>query len=209
MADPTHFFDDFFLRLPAQPLKIGLAWSDTTTTTDSTADRFTRWIRRTLSDHAKDAQTVASIGFPRLLRYFSSKLLTSAKFVPIDRVPVPPLSAIGFSQFSEFERGDFDGITYLNTFFIKNQWVLDERIHFHELIHVVQWQLLGPERFLSAYVSGLANYGYCNNPFEVMAYNAESEFCRNLRPFDAEKFVKEEIGRIDPRQFRLGEILTR
>lgn len=46
MADPTHFFDDFFLRLPAQPLKIGLAWSDTTTTTDSTADRFTRWNRR-------------------------------------------------------------------------------------------------------------------------------------------------------------------
>ena len=46
LADPTHFFDDFFLRLPAQPLKIGLAWSDTTTTTDSTADRFTRWTRR-------------------------------------------------------------------------------------------------------------------------------------------------------------------
>jgi hypothetical protein len=46
MADPSHFFDDFFLRLPAQPLKVGLAWSDTTTNTDSTADRFTRWIRR-------------------------------------------------------------------------------------------------------------------------------------------------------------------
>jgi hypothetical protein len=46
MADPTHFFDDFFLHLPAQPLKIGLEWSDTTTTTDSTAERFTRWIRR-------------------------------------------------------------------------------------------------------------------------------------------------------------------
>jgi len=46
MADPSHFFDDFFLRLPAQPLKVGLAWSDTTTNTDSTAERFTRWIRR-------------------------------------------------------------------------------------------------------------------------------------------------------------------
>ena len=46
LADPTHFFDDFFLHLPAQPLKIGLAWSDTTTNTDSTAERFTRWIRR-------------------------------------------------------------------------------------------------------------------------------------------------------------------
>ena len=47
LADPAHHFDDYFLRLPAQPLKVGLAWSDTTTTTDSTADKFMRWVRRT------------------------------------------------------------------------------------------------------------------------------------------------------------------
>ena len=47
MSDPSHHFDDYFLRLPAQPLRIGLAWSDTTTYTDSTAERFARWIRRT------------------------------------------------------------------------------------------------------------------------------------------------------------------
>jgi len=47
MADPSHHFDDYFLRLPAQPLRVGLAWSDTMTITDSTAERFTRWVRRT------------------------------------------------------------------------------------------------------------------------------------------------------------------
>ena len=47
LTDPAHHFDDYFLRLPAQPLKVGLAWSDTTTQTDSTADRFMRWVRRT------------------------------------------------------------------------------------------------------------------------------------------------------------------
>jgi hypothetical protein len=47
VTDLSHQFDDFFLRLPAQPLKVGLAWSDTTTRTDSTADRFTRWVRST------------------------------------------------------------------------------------------------------------------------------------------------------------------
>jgi len=45
VTDLSHQFDDFFLRLPAQPLKVGLAWSDTTSRTDSTADRFTRWVR--------------------------------------------------------------------------------------------------------------------------------------------------------------------
>ena len=45
VTDLSHQFDDFFLRLPAQPLKVGLAWSDTTALTDSTADRYSRWIR--------------------------------------------------------------------------------------------------------------------------------------------------------------------
>jgi hypothetical protein len=45
ITDLSHQFDDFFLRLPAQPLKVGLAWSDTTTKTDSTPERFTRWMR--------------------------------------------------------------------------------------------------------------------------------------------------------------------
>ena len=30
VSDLSHQFDDFFLRLPAQPLKVGLAWADTT-----------------------------------------------------------------------------------------------------------------------------------------------------------------------------------
>jgi hypothetical protein len=164
----------------------------------------TRWIHQTLLVQARDAQSVASIGFKRIPRYFSCKLLTSAKFVHVERVPVPPFSAIGLSRLAAFERGDFDAITYLNTIFLRNLRAGDEQIHFHELIHVVQWQLLGPERFLAAYISGLENYGYCNNPFKVIAYNAEAEFCRNARPFDAEKFVEEEISRIDPPQFRLA-----
>ena len=47
VTDLSHQFDDFFLRLPAKPLKVGLAWSDTTSQTDSTADRFSRWRRTT------------------------------------------------------------------------------------------------------------------------------------------------------------------
>jgi hypothetical protein len=55
VTDLSHQFDDFFLRLPAQPLKVGLAWSDTTSQTDSTADRFSRW-RRT-SDYRVERDT--------------------------------------------------------------------------------------------------------------------------------------------------------
>jgi hypothetical protein len=43
IADLSHQFDDFFLRLPAKPLRVGLAWSDTVVRTDSTATKFMRW----------------------------------------------------------------------------------------------------------------------------------------------------------------------
>ena len=35
VTDLTHQFDDFFLRLPAEPLKVGLTWTDTVTRADS------------------------------------------------------------------------------------------------------------------------------------------------------------------------------
>jgi hypothetical protein len=50
----------------------------------------------------------------------------------------------------------------------------NETIHFHELIHVVQWRTLGPEQFLFIYANGLERFGYLNSPLEVMAFDAEA-----------------------------------
>jgi hypothetical protein len=44
------------------------------------------------------------------------------------------------SRFAEFVGGDYDGITYLDTFFVKCRSATEERLYFHELIHVVQWR---------------------------------------------------------------------
>ena len=154
------------------------------------------WIRDTLANHAVQAQIVASVGFRRLPLYFSPALLASTKFVAVDRAPMPPLSAFGLSQFAAFEQGDYDGITYLDTFFVRRHRATDERLYFHELIHVLQWRLLGPERFLAAYADGLEAFGYRNSPLEVMAYDAEEAFVRTAQPFDAEKLVVEQLGKI-------------
>ena len=50
---------------------------------------FMAWIERLLNAHASQAQPVASRGFPRLPLYFSRALLSSAKFVVVERVPMP------------------------------------------------------------------------------------------------------------------------
>ena len=51
---------------------------------------------------------------------------------------------MGLTRFADFERGNFDGITYLNTFFIKRDELRNEATHFHELIQIVQWRILDP-----------------------------------------------------------------
>jgi hypothetical protein len=123
-------------------------------------------------------------------------LLDTAKFIAIDRLPMPPLSAMGLSRFTAFEQGNFNGVTYLDRYFIKQTVVTEEAIHFHELIHVIQWRLLGPEDFLAAYANGLDEFGYENSPLEKTAYDAEASFKRSFAIFDAEKFVAEHLRRL-------------
>ncbi len=153
------------------------------------------WIQKTLAAHEKTAQPIASMHFVRLPLYFDHSLLDTAKFIPVDRLPLPPLSAMGLGRFADFEQGNFDGITYLDRYFIKRTRVTDESLHFHELIHVIQWRLLGPEGFLAAYANGLDEFGYENSPLEKMAYDAEASFKRSSAIFDAEKLVAEQLRR--------------
>jgi hypothetical protein len=80
---------------------------------------------------------------------------------------------------------------------VKRRSATAERLHFHELIHVVQWRLLGPETFLATYAAGLEAVGYRESPLELMAYNAELAFCRSDKIFDAEKLVAEQLNRIE------------
>jgi hypothetical protein len=151
------------------------------------------WIRSTLTAHAGKKEAVASRGFPRLSRYFSAETLASANVALVDRLPVPPLSSMGLAQFAEFECGEFNGITYLDTFFLKRAFARDVAIHFHELIHVIQWRALGAKDFLHMYADGLARFGCRASPLERMAYDAQDAFSSSVS-FDAEKFVSDALA---------------
>ena len=153
------------------------------------------WIDRTLTNHSHATQSVESLGFPRLPQYYGSELLASAKVAIVKQVPTPPLTSLGAGGFEAFESMDAAGITYLDTYFVQTGEAGRESIHFHELIHVVQWRVLGPERFLATYANGLEKFGYRYSPLEVMAYDAEARFKNDLVPFDAEHLVLKSLGR--------------
>jgi hypothetical protein len=152
------------------------------------------WIRTTLTVDAHAAQTVASRGFSRLPLYFTEETLASTKVVLVDPLPMPPLSSMGLGRFADFERGDFEGITYMDTFFLKPSQSDSENLYFHELVHVIQWRLLGPDRFLFSYANGLECFGYRHSPLEAMAYDAEEAFASSTAIFNVEKMVAKRLG---------------
>lgn len=155
--------------------------------------RIKEWIQFTLSLHRAHAQPVTSLSFSRIEKYFPSEFLASSKVVKLTPVPVPPLSKMGLTAFDAFERGAYAGITYGRTYFVHpNSW-MDESLHFHELIHVVQWDHLGWDQFLKTYAVGLLQYGYLNSPLEVMARSHQSKFDSDAPPYDVQDAVRREL----------------
>jgi hypothetical protein len=144
------------------------------------------WIQKTLAQHAPAARSVVSFGFSRLPHYYGQDILTKAKVVVVPKVPMPPLSAMGLDRFSEFEQMDAGGITYLDTYFLRADHAHIESLHFHELVHVIQWRMLGPEQFLALYADGLERFGYYKSPLEQMAYGFQGRFEREAQPFSVE-----------------------
>lgn len=152
------------------------------------------WIDDTLSRHKAQARPVASYGFPRLQQFYSAATLSSALVVEVPQVPVPALADFGLSGFEEFQNGDYAGITFKNTYFIQEGRKLDESLHFHELVHVIQWQHLGPSDFIVAYVAGyLAAGRYRDNPLEVMAYTLQDYFDNRRQPANVELLIRKLI----------------
>jgi hypothetical protein len=156
------------------------------------------WIDSLLASHAAEARSVASLPFERLANYYEVATLAAARVIVVDKVPTPPLTSMGLPQFAAFEHMDANGITYRDTYFVDRELAEDESLHFHELVHVVQWRELGPRSFLMAYAAGLAtSAGYASNPFEHIAYGLQEQFDLGM-VFRAEPLIQQHLRKEVP-----------
>jgi hypothetical protein len=152
-----------------------------------------QWINTTLSQHSASVQGILNFNFPKVNDCFSPEIIKITKVVIVDKVPVPPLSQLGLGQLDGFESGDYAGITFIDTYFLSAKYSSLEALHFHELVHIVQWQHLGVDRFLLIYGMGLLQFGYFNSPLEVMAYEYQKKFEQNLFTRGIEDDIKTKI----------------
>jgi hypothetical protein len=135
------------------------------------------WIDRLLEEHAESATRVDRLHFPRLAEYWPSDVLEAARVVRVRVAPFPPVSKYGLPEFAAMETMPMAGITFRDMFFVDAVHG-SEGVHFHELVHVVQWNALGASDFLLTYGVGLAQFGYENSPLEAIAYRLQAAFQR-------------------------------
>jgi hypothetical protein len=150
-----------------------------------------------LSSHRHEARSVSSIeGFKRLKDFYPPSMLKEeAKVVvmpPHQGVPRLPLAALGVRGFEEFEDMEAGGITFKDTYFVLHASAGEESLHFHELVHVVQWKVLGVDDFIRCYALGhIVGGSYRNNPLEDMAYHLQQKFEEGSLPpgFDTPQWI--------------------
>ncbi len=113
-----------------------------------------------------------------------------AKFTTIERVPNPPfygeLEKLGFTglpDFSSMPAICFDDVVVFHE-------PLTPQLIFHELVHVVQYRLLGIDQFAQLYVRGYLHGGYSGTPLEICAYDLDGRFIMGSVGFDVEAEVR-------------------
>jgi hypothetical protein len=155
------------------------------------------WIGKTLRDNRERAVPVISLGFTRLADSFSRDLLEKTKVVEVPgKVPYPPIASFGLPEFQQMESVPFSGITFMDNYFVRSDMIGSESLHFHEMVHVIQWARLGVDNFLLAYGFGLYHWGYRNSPLEEIAYSLQGRFERNDLPGRLVDFIKRETDTV-------------
>ena len=155
-----------------------------------------QWVDDTLRAACGQAVPVNRSPYPRLAHAFPQTLLNRVRCIVVaGNPPFPPLSRMGLPEFAAFETMPISGITYRDHFFVRDGRQ-SESLYFHEMIHVVQWDRLGVERFLMAYGMGLMQAGYRDSPLEAVAYRLQVDFDRGCVPGNLVRLIQQETDRI-------------
>jgi len=137
-----------------------------------------------------------------LRTHFGHNVLNRARVAWVDEIAnpdfysAPELAEVGIPL--DFRQ--MSGITFLDTIVLSRSRgggpARRRPLLFHELVHFVQYRILGLDRFVSEYVEGWARNGrsYEAIPLERMAYEMQDRFERAAGRFSVEQEVVGALG---------------
>ncbi|MGC2467099.1 MAG: hypothetical protein WA517_18040 [Candidatus Acidiferrum sp.] len=147
------------------------------------------WVKRQVAEYISAqrqtyrgrAMTLDKSQTEAMRPFFPASALDSARVLVLSSVRVgnPPFYAelvhIGFEPAILPDFADMAAITFVDT--VVSHEPFTDRLLFHELVHVVQYQKLGLEGFAVKYLSGFLGGGsYEAVPLEVNAYELDARF---------------------------------
>jgi hypothetical protein len=151
---------------------------------------FMAWMHQLLDGYRDRSLALDDFKYKKVTIVFPPVLRSQTKIVQVaEKVPMPPIEELGLGQLLEVNPEKTLGITYQNVIFLQ-EGHCNEINCFHEMIHRVQWQRLGIERFLMAYGMHLALHGYEENPLEQSAYTFQHKLESNVLPMNFLDTVK-------------------
>jgi len=125
--------------------------------------------------------------------FYSEEFLRHSYFVVVDEVPkpdMPELREMGLGSMLDME---VHAITYKNTYYIQPYLAHNLRLHFHELVHVAQWNCLGPAPLIKRYINEFDTYGYEGSALEIMAYALDAHFMEGGDKMDIPSYVAKNL----------------
>lgn len=152
------------------------------------------WVAAIHAEYEAQAMPVAQAGFPRLPQYFPASVLNETRVVRVKKVPFPTFTRGGLPELAMLEQMPIAAITFTDLIFVHAD-MATEGTHVHELCHAVQVRTLGMEDYLLSYVVGAVQHGYAKNPFEITAFDLQSQFERDVPVANAVATIRDDALR--------------
>jgi hypothetical protein len=161
-------------------------------------DNSQRWIAAQRSLYRPTSEPLPDAFRALLELHFLPETLSAARLTRVHRIENPDF----YAQLDQIplDFRSMAGITYDDTILVSDSSVrgpIPISLLVHELVHVVQYSILGIEEFAKQYVTGWAQNGfdYYKIPLEIQAYALQRKFERHdLSTGPVEHRIRQELA---------------
>jgi hypothetical protein len=133
--------------------------------------------------------------------YYDHRTLGTVRLATVDRISNPSFyHELKASGNPTLDISGAAGIAFIDCVVVRKTFQQGlaswNSILFHELVHIVQFDILGPRRHLELYLLGWMENGYRYHsiPFETQARRLEARFNRHEPPFSVREIVERELA---------------
>ena len=166
---------------------------------DYLVDEFRKWMYAERDLHRAKARKLTPQEKHLLASYFEPQILEDVRIATTERIANPKF-------YDELRRSgvpipmDFAGaigLMLIDCILIRKELQSDTPgfLHtvFHELVHMVQFEVFGEDRMFELYTEHLLKSSYHGVPFEQQAYSLTARFERGNAPFSVREIIEHEM----------------